>query len=442
MKKICILLVSCLFWLCSSGQGTAYIKKSNVQGYSQIIRQWKTCPWAWGTGVHAVYYTDAVLNVKGFVGVTDIYNNFKYTQITDNLTIRDMEVLDDMAYLCGHTSTGHAFIGWIDLSTLSGSTNIFEMNANIGTSVWMSSLENIVAYYDAYGNPCVTGYGITPSGYYGVEYNMSTNQAILGVLPYTPHDVTVTNNYVVYTGTLSGSDIVIHPIPKTGTFIYPYLPFYLYQVGSTTVSEPFARLHITNTGGDGVATISYRLEGSEYGLILREFDLSGAFSIYDVPMQSSTLVKLNYSATAIFDFRYDSISKRFAVFHNYEVTPSFYHDAVTKMDYSNGVPSSVQSDYLAITNQTMASMSLSDSSMYVVYGYDTISKENVFWKESLPTSVTGTCLYSDVLNVISVLHLIEGSRHDAHYGNIPDFPNIPSTINCRGSGDIIAPVCH
>ena len=77
MKKICILFILCLLCLCSSGQGTAYIKKSNVQGYSQVIRQWKTCPWAWGTGVHAVYYTDAVLNVKGFVGVTDIYNNFK-----------------------------------------------------------------------------------------------------------------------------------------------------------------------------------------------------------------------------------------------------------------------------------------------------------------------------------------------------------------------------
>ena len=347
-----------------------------------------------------------------------------------------------MAYLCGHTSTGNAFIGWIDLSTLNSSTIIFEMDANIGTSVSMFSLENIVAYYDAYGDPCVTGYGFTSSGYYGVEYNVLTNQAIFGVLPYTPHDVTVTNNYVVYTGTLSGLDIVIHPIPKTGTFTYMYLPYYLYQVGSTTVSEPFMRLHITSTGGDGVATISYRLESSEYGLILREFDVSGAFSIYDVPMLSSVLVKLDYSASAIFDFQYEPISKMFAVFHNYEVAPLFYQDAVTKIDYSNGVPSSVQSDYLAITNQTMASMSLSDSSMYVVYGYSNISKESVFWKESLPTSGAGTCLYSDVLNVISVLHLIEGARQDTHYGNIPDLPNVPSTTNCRGSGEPIAPVCH
>lgn len=100
MKKYAILFTFCLLSFCSFCQGSAFVRKSGVQGYSQIIRQWKTCPWSWGTGVHAVYYTDAVSNAKGYVGVTDVYNVIKYTQITDSLTIRDMEVLDDIAYLC------------------------------------------------------------------------------------------------------------------------------------------------------------------------------------------------------------------------------------------------------------------------------------------------------------------------------------------------------
>ena len=38
VKKVCILFVSCMLWVCLFGQGTVYIKKCNIQGYSQIIR--------------------------------------------------------------------------------------------------------------------------------------------------------------------------------------------------------------------------------------------------------------------------------------------------------------------------------------------------------------------------------------------------------------------
>ena len=442
MKKYAILFTFCLLSFCSFCQGSAFVRKSGVQGYSQIIRQWKTCPWSWGTGVHAVYYTDAVSNAKGYVGVTDVYNVIKYTQITDSLTIRDMEVLDDVAYLCGNTPAGSAFIGWIDLTTLSGSTNNFEMYSSIGSSVSMSSLENIVAYYDTYGRPCIAGFGTTPSGYYGVGFVVPTGQETIGILPYTPHDVTVTDNYVVYTGTTTGTNIVIHPVPKTATFTSLYLPFYLYQVGTPTIIEPLTGLHITSTGGDGIATISYALEGSVYELILREFNVSGATMSYNVPMMSSTLVKLNNSATSIFDFQFNSISKVYAVFHNYEVNPSVYQDAVTKIDYSSGVPSTVQSDYLAITNHTMTGISLSDSLMYVVYGYNTTSKENLFWKDYLSASATGLCLYSDLLNVVSALPLVEAVRQEAYYGSLLSMVSPLITINCSGSGENITPICH
>lgn len=442
MKKVCILFVSCILWICSFGQGTAYIKKCNIQGYSQMIRQWKTCPWPWGTGVHVVYYTDPVLNVKGFIGVTDIYNNFKYTEITDNLTIKDMEVLDNRAYFCGQTSANHAFIGWIDLLTVGYSVTNYDIDSMSFVSYPMSSLDNIVAYYDSLGRKCVAGYGVASSGYFGFEYNLSTVQYVTGSLPFVPHDVTVTDNYVVYTGTSTGQDIIIHPVPKTGTFTNPYLPFYSYQVGTATVSEPFARLHITSTGGDGIATISYRLEGSKYGMILREFDASGAFTIYNVPMLSSTLVKFNYPATAIFDFEYDAISRTYAVLHNYAISPSVYHDVVTKMDFSSGIPPSVPSHYLTISNHTMTSMSLSDSSMYVTYGYSVTDLENVFWKDYLPTSVTGPCLYSDILNKISILPTITGIRNSLYYSSSYSPNTIKHILNCRGSGEATAPICH
>ena len=352
-----------------------------------------------------------------------------------------MEVLGNIAYLCGYTSTNLAFIGWIDLTSI-GSNDFFHIDTLVGNSYSMNSIENIVVYDDALGNHYVAGYGIAPSGYYGLGYNVSTQQDCIGTLPYIPHDVTVTNNYVVYTGTVSGTDIVIHPIPKTNTFFNSYLPYYLYTVGSAITTEPFLRLHITNISGDKIATISYRLDGTWYGLALREYDASGAFTNYDVPMLSSNVVKLNYSATNIYDLQYDAPSNTYAVFHNYAVNPSVYRNAVTKMDFSSGVPSSVSSDYLAISNHTTASMALSDSSMYVVYGYNMTSKEHTFWKEHLPSSTTGTCLNSDILNVISTIHTIAGARHDLYYGIPYNWTGFPLTINSNGFSGTIATLCH
>ena len=114
------------------------------------------------------------------------------------------------------------------------------------------------------------------------------------------------------------------------------------------------------------------------------------------------MTKFNYSVGNLFDFRYNPVHRFYSVFQNYEVTPTDYHDAVTKIDFGSGMPSAVQSDYLAISSQEMKSMSLSDTAMYVVYGYDATSKANVYWKDVQHPGTSGPCLYSDILPIIDM----------------------------------------
>lgn len=160
---------------------------------------------------------------------------------------------------------------------------------------------------------------------------------------------------------------------------------------------------LTNKGllgwNDVVTTLTHRIEAGVYGFVLREFDLSQAFVSYNVSMTSAHYVKYNYSIGDFYDFRYSIPLSRYSIFQNYEVTPSGYKDVVTKIDFSSGVPSTVESDYLNITDQDMVSMSLSDSDMYIVYGYDVVSKAFVFWKDKQTVSASGTCLGADFLPV-------------------------------------------
>ena len=70
MKKVPILLLLCVLCLCSVGQGTAYITQCDLTGYPEIIRQYKNL-----LGHHVIYYTDIPEGWKGYVGLTDAFNN-------------------------------------------------------------------------------------------------------------------------------------------------------------------------------------------------------------------------------------------------------------------------------------------------------------------------------------------------------------------------------
>ena len=436
MKKLLIYLFLNILCFSSFGQGTAYITKSPVCGYSKMIRQYKQYP-----GYHVVYFTDSILDNKGYIGITDVYNNIKYIQICQDCTIKDIEVLDDYAFFCGQTSTNNGVLGWVDLYT---------MTVTIDSSSRFASffMDNIEAYKDvAANNIHIVGYGTTTSGYVGFDYNIQTNSFRYCQLQYLPRDITLTDNFFVFAGDLSniGSNnkIVIQPFPKNVTFPLAYSPYYTYTVGTPLVNEPYNNhLKVVNIGDDAVATLTHNLDIANgiYGMVIRKFDVSHAFINYSIPMTASYQAKYNYSIGDFYDFRYDVTSMTYLVFQNYEVATSSFQDVVTKINFSSGIPTTVSSDYLALSYQVMKSMSLSDGAKYVVYGYDAYSKANMFWKDFQNTAVLGTCLSSDVLpfNVISG---IPENVIGASYLPIPIIPSLNSN-SAYPISERIFTICH
>ena len=150
-------------------------------------------------------------------------------------------------------------------------------------------------------------------------------------------------------------------------------------------------------------------------MMLREFDLANSFISYSVPMLASYKIPFRYSANTISDFLYNQNTMYYTILHNYEINPSDFHDAVSEIDFSSGMPVSVQSRYLVNTSHTMNSISLADTSMYVVYGYDNRSIANVFWKDFQGATGSAACLKADELPISNVSTVTE-NRLDRYYG--------------------------
>ena len=441
MEKIPIYLVLCTLGFCSVGQGTAFITKSNVLGYSQLIRQWENMP-----GHHVIHFTDAVTGRKNYIGITDIFNYSTYVQVTDNGTIHDVAVLDDVAYFCGETATGKVLLGWVSLSDLygSGTTASLYVDTNmfVGSPSGIYSLENIEVYYDASNLPRIVGYGKCSSGYVAIEYIIAS--IIIntwGFLPYVPYDMTLTDQFIVFAGILPSNDLVLHPFKKSVTLDIGYAPYYSYTVGSATAVEPYSHMRIVAIGHDSVSTVAYRLDGGVYGMTLRTFDVTNAFVTNQLPMLASYQSVFPYRFDAIKDFRYNAAQRVYTVLQNYEVALSDYHDVVTRIDFSSGIPPIVQSDYLTIADQKMMSMSLSDSSRYVVYGYDVWSMASVFWKDFVIVSGTGPCLNTAILPYNGAASS-PFNLHAEYYNNgtINRMGPVPNTAN--KIWESITTVCH
>ncbi len=278
----------------------------------------------------------------------------------------------------------------------------------------------------------------------GVEYIVGTvlPDVTYGVLPYTPYDLTLTDNLVVFAGT-TGNDLILHPFKKVMTFNMPNVPYYSYAVSSATEIEPYSSLRVTDIGNDHVAVLSYRSGGGMYYMMLREFDVSGVFSIYSLPMLTAFQTPFNHSIPygGVMDFFYDASKTIYLVLQNYEVTPSHFHDVVTKINFSAGTPSFVQSDYLTMSGLPMKSMSLSDSSMYVVYGYDATSYESVFWKDISSATMSGRCITTNNLPMIGFSVVLD-VRYDCYYGT-PFFRGTPiSTGFIDNKYIFLSTICH
>jgi hypothetical protein len=368
------------------------------------------------SGAHAINFYDAT--GRNCIGITDVYITMRYAPVLDNFNVKDMEVFDDVAYFCGSTITGKPLLGWVNLYDLVGSNvTLYIDSLTFGAVVpALNSIDNIEVYHNTMmGRICVAGYGSTSSGYLGFEYivpvGLTQPKITWGTLPYTPLDVTLTDQYVVFAGTYAGRDIVIHPFIKGQTFSMASVPYYLYTVAPSPTIEPYSGLRIVDIGNDMVATLTHRQESGIYYMLLREFDVSNAFPSGMVPMPVAYKTQFNYSMLLgiVFGFLYDANTYTYLVLQNYEVYPSDFYDVVTKIDFSSGIPSFVQSDF-SLSGYPMKSISLSDSSMYVAYGYLS-SMENLFWKDRITSAVLGSCLNSDVLPM--------GETHIAPYSNIP-----------------------
>lgn len=398
MKKIFIYLFLCVLWVNSMGQGTAHITQSNFNVNAQIIRQYGNQP-----GSHVICFTDLASRWIGYVGLTTMYNYIIYSKLVSGSIINDLEILGNYAYFCGQTALNEALIGWFDINQLAmgnGASPYIDYSFHAVSG--LTSIDNVDVYLDALGNPIVVGYGTDGTRNYGIKYDVSSSSYETAPLSFTPYDLTMTNNFIVYAG-IDGSGatrcIILHPFQKNGAFALSPVPYFSYTAGSATAIEPLADLRIVHHSNDIVSTLSYRFEGGAFSMMLREYDLMNASSSI-APNTSTYQVKFNYSVNRIFDFRYNAANNMYTVLHNYEISPYNYHDAATKIDFGGGTPSTVQSDYISSPTLGMRSLSLSDSTMYAVYG-NNVGNELLFWKDFQSATGMGPCLNTDVLPIYS-----------------------------------------
>lgn len=400
--------------------------------YPEIIRQYKNLP-----GHHVIYYTDIPEGWKGYVGLTDAFNNVITSMLVRDCKVYDMEILGDTAYFCGQTMANHPLIGWFDIHELAMGNGA---SPSIDTALpYNGAIENIEVYVDVYGNTIVAGYGKNYTNYYGLMYNVTVPGCnVVSFLPYKPYDMAVTDNYVVIAGMSLGNETILHPFSRNAT-LPSYMPYYSYTTCTATATEPMNELRVVSLVGDKVATLSYRHEGGQYWMMLREYDVSNAFVNYTLPMFATYRVKFNYSPYRIYDFLYNGARNIYTVLHNYEVSPTDYHDAVTKIDISGGIPSTVQSDYLANPIYTMTSMSSSGSNMYIAYGYKTIGGLNAFWKDYQYVTGSG-CLSSDMLPLKTIATINEEIHpYSSGFSVIVGISSLPQNDPVS---TIIRTICH
>ncbi|MBR3725327.1 MAG: hypothetical protein IKN11_08095 [Bacteroidales bacterium] len=389
MKRLLIILFMCFLSQFALGQGTACITQSNLVGYPLFIRQYGEVP-----GQHLIYFTDLASSTKGYVGLTSLFSYGIYSQLVSDCTVKDIVVLGKMAYFCGQTTSNEALIGWFflhDLAMGNGASPYIDMTFYYGSG--LTSIDNIEVYANG-GDTIVVGYGTDGDRNYAIKYNVSTHYYETLYLIYTPCDLTVTDNYIVYAGRdANNTQMMIHPFSKTGAFALTPPQYCTFFLGSFTAREPFGDLRIVHRTGDKVSTLSYRTESGDKWMMLREFSIFSS----SPTMTAAYQIDFQNSAYNILDFKYSSTRNSYTILHTYEVISTELYSTVTKIDLSSGTPSSVPSHYIPNQDHVMRSLSLSDSSMYAVYGYETGSFENMFWKDYQYAIWPEPCLKCDEL---------------------------------------------
>jgi len=429
MKKVSITLLMCILNLSTIGQVTDAINQCGVDGDAQFIRQYTTLP-----GYHLLYFTDNSSFWNGYVGISDCYNYIVFSKLVNNASVKDIEIFGNTAYFCGQTASNEAFMGWFDVYDLaSGSGASPQIDYSFHSVSGLTSIDNIEVYDDGSGNHIVAGYCTDGSRNYAIRYDVATSTYDMFVLDHKPTDVALTDNYIVYAtiNVISGNEIILHRITKSALSHY----YYTFLTGSVYSVDPLGDVRIVHTHDDCVATLSYKYEGGTYRMALRNYDLSAV----TVSANDCFDVMLPYSINPIRDFRYNASLDVYTVLHRYEVSPAIYRDAVTKIDFSSGTPVSAQSEYFDVSDPVFNSLSLSDSSMYTVFG-NYYMHRLAFWKYTQTPLGKLHCLKPLLLPIESRIRIntspVSSSGGDQWSGVMPDpvtyDPIIATIINiCR-----------
>ena len=443
MKKILIQTIFLSFCLLSGvtyGQsGTLYL--ASAMGVDNIVRYDPT------TGKHVIYST--VTGSENHFSLTDM-NILIDVKVADNLKVRDFEIIDGLVFFCGESSGGSGFLGWFDINDLFYAGGTAQIDQTL-SALGLLTLDNIEVYHDTTGAIRIAGYGVY--SYYALNVTLyrafeAVGTPVAGMQYRTMDlwcagpfadiaDLTVTDNFVVYLSRERnqlcvpnlGIGISLHPLPKYDMF--GTLPYYYHSFQFTSISPLFSYGYvvpinddpyhevmpkIVHSTGDEVAVCTYRKDLDESGLIpplppcvsaytppinayitLYEFDLTALVPSINnvVPMTSRAIAQLNNDIVISLDgLVYESQTHRYIILHRHETSVGVDEHAVTTANYLSGVPTFFESSYQTTFNTSSMWMPTNicvDGYLnYTVVGYDMVSMEYIFWRNSAAT-VAGNC---------------------------------------------------
>lgn len=398
MKPKYIFLVLTFFYVGNVMFGqTGTLYKSPLMGIDNIIRLEPT------TGKHIAY--SLVAGIQNHFILTD-YNSVTDVTISQNLNIKDFEIIDGKVFFCGNNGLGSGLIGWFDIDSLFS----LQSNAYIDqtlSALGLLSLDNIEVYNDSIGNIHIAGYGLhdepaaNKKWYRAFEAvgTLSTGMDYRSLDLYAHGmyddvtDMAVTDNLVVFLTTFRrqicpdhvGLGIILEPFPKTdmfGSSPFHYHYFQLTELSSLYpsyilpyVNDPycdiiFNQIHpkMVHSFGDEIAVCTYRKTLDETSWILPTspndcgstlseietflthltFDLSPLAANINsaITMTSNVIAKLyNGNLGTINDIIYEPQSQRYAILHRHETSAGISEHAVTTFNFLLGPPTNVESSY-------------------------------------------------------------------------------------------------
>ncbi len=244
-------------------------------------------------------------------------------KVSDNLKVRDFEIIDGLVFLCGESSGGSGFLGWFDINDLFYAGGTAQIDQTL-SALGLLTLDNIEVYHDTTGAIRIAGYGVY--SYYAL--NVTLYRAFEAV------------------GT-----------PVAGM---------QYRTMDLWCAGPFADI--------------------------ADLTVTDNFVVY---LSRERIARLNNDIVISIDgLEYESQTHRYIILHRHETSAGVDEHAITTANYLSGVPTFFESSYQTTFNTSSMWMPTNicvDGYLnYTVVGYDMVSMEYIFWRNSAAT-VAGNC---------------------------------------------------